>query len=231
MIRFDLLSAVPELLVSPLNHSIVKNARDKALLDVHLHDLHDYSEDKHRKIDDTPYGGGAGMVMSPQPIYSCIQQLLSERPYDEIVFMAPDGIPFTQTEANMLSTKKNIIILCGHYKGVDHRIRDHVITREYSIGDYVLSGGELPALVIVDAVARLIPGVIGDAENALKDSFQDGLLDCEAYTRPATFNGWKVPEVLTGGDHAKIEKWRHENALERTKRLRPDMYETYLNEQ
>jgi len=230
MMRFDLLSAVPDLLVSPLNHSIVKNARDKALLEVHIHDLHDHSEDKHRKIDDNPYGGGAGMVMSPQPIYSCIQQLLSERPYDEIVFMAPDGIPFTQAEANKLSTKENIIILCGHYKGVDHRIRDHVITREYSIGDYVLSGGELPALVIVDAVARLIPGVIGDAESALKDSFQDGLLDCEAYTRPATFNGWKVPDVLTGGDHAKIENWRHENALERTKQLRPDMYEKYLNE-
>jgi tRNA (guanine37-N1)-methyltransferase len=228
--RFDLISAVPDLLRSPLEHSIVKKARDKGLLDVHIHDLRDYSEDKHRKVDDTPYGGGPGMVLTPQPINSCIESLKAERDYDEILFMAPDGIPFTQAEANKLSGLNRVIILCGHYKGVDQRIRDHVVTKEYSLGDFVLSGGELPALVIVDAVARLLPGVLGDAVSALNDSFQDGLLDCEAYSRPAEFNGWKVPETLLSGDHAKIEAWRHNNALERTKRLRPDLYDKFLNE-
>jgi len=228
--RFDLISAVPDLLRSPLEHSIVKKARDKGLLDVHIHDLRDYSEDKHRKVDDTPYGGGPGMVLTPQPINSCIESLKAVGDYDEILFMAPDGIPFTQAEANKLSGLKRVAILCGHYKGVDQRIRDHVVTKEYSLGDFVLSGGELPALVIVDAVARLLPGVLGDAVSALNDSFQDGLLDCEAYSRPAEFNGWKVPETLLSGDHSKIEAWRHNNALERTKRLRPDLYDKFLNE-
>lgn len=228
--RFDLISAVPDLLRSPLEHSIVMKARDKGLLDVRIHDLRDYSADKHRKVDDTPYGGGPGMVMTPQPIHACIEALKTDGDFDEILFMAPDGIPFTQAEANKLSGLKRVAILCGHYKGVDHRIRDHVVTKEYSLGDFVLSGGELPALVIVDAVTRLLPGVLGDAVSALNDSFMDGLLDCEAYTRPAEYNGWRVPETLLGGDYAKIEAWRHENALERTKRLRPDLYDKFLNE-
>lgn len=228
--RFDIISAVPDLLYSPIDYSIVRKARDKGYLDVRVHDLHDYSEDKHRKVDDAPYGGGPGMVLAPQPIYSCIEALKAEGAYDEVLFMAPDGIPFTQAEANKLSALKRIIILCGHYKGVDQRIRDNVVTREYSLGDFVLSGGELPALVIVDAVARILPGVLGDAVSALNDSFQDGLLDSETYTRPAVFNGWTVPEVLLGGDHTKIEAWRHDNALERTKRLRPDLYQKFLNE-
>lgn len=228
--RFDLISAVPDLLRSPLDHSIVRKARDKNLLHTEIHDLRDFSHDKHRKIDDYPYGGGPGMVLTPQPILSCVEHLTAQRTYDEVLFMAPDGIPFTQKEANWLSSRKNIIILCGHYKGVDQRIRDNIITKEYSLGDFVLSGGELPALVIVDAVARLLPGVLGDAVSALNDSFQNGLLDNEAYTRPAEINGWTVPEVLLGGDHARIETWKQENALERTRKLRPDLYEKFLNE-
>jgi len=229
--RFDILSAVPALLHSPLNHSIVQIAREKGLMDVNIHDLHDYSTDKHRKVDDTPYGGGPGMVLSAQPIFSCVQALQEQKHYDEILFMAPDGIPFDQYEANKLSIMDRVIIICGHYKGIDHRVREHLVTKEYSIGDYVLSGGELPALVIVDAVARLIPGVLGDAVSALEDSFQDHLLDCETYTRPSVFNGWEVPKVLMSGDHSNIREWRHQNALERTKRLRPDLYRKFLNEQ
>ncbi len=229
MIRFDLLSAVPDMLHSPLNHSIIKNARDKQLADVHVHNLRDYSEDKHRKVDDYPFGGGAGMVLTPQPVFSCHEALSKERTYDEVLFMTPDAPVFTQQDANRLSLCSNIMILCGHYKGVDQRIRDEIITREFSIGDYVLSGGELPALVVTDAVIRLIPGVLGDAESALSDSFMDDLLDAPHYTRPAEFEGLSVPEVLRSGDHNKIRQWRLQQSEKKTASLRPDLYKHYLN--
>lgn len=231
MIRIDLISAVPGLLGSPLDHSIVKKARDGEFLEVYVHDLRDYTEDKHRKIDDYPYGGASGMVLTAQPIFSCIRALQQQRSYDEILFMAPDGEPFLQKEANRLSLSKNIIILCGHYKGVDQRIRDTLITREYSMGDFVLSGGEIPALAVVDAIARLIPGVLGDAESALEDSFQDDLLGPPVYTRPPQFEGLNVPEVLTSGNHAKIKDWEMSESIKRTKQRRPDLYKIYLNEQ
>lgn len=230
MMRIDIISAVPELLESPINHSIIKNARENGLVEIHIHDLREYSEDKHNKVDDYPYGGGAGMVLTPQPIFSCIEKLKSEREYDEILFTAPDGEPFDQAAANDLSIRKNILILCGHYKGVDQRVRDALITREFSIGDYVLSGGELPALVITDAIVRLLPGVLGDAESALGDSFQNGLLEGPVYTRPAEFRDMEVPEVLRSGDHQKVENWRHEQSLERTKKQRPDIYRKFLKE-
>ncbi|MDX1618083.1 MAG: tRNA (guanosine(37)-N1)-methyltransferase TrmD [Balneolaceae bacterium] len=231
MMRIDIISAVPELLESPLDHSIVKNARESGNVEIYIHDLRDYSEDKHNKVDDYPYGGGAGMVLTPQPIFSCIESLKRERSYDEIIFTAPDGDRFDQDAANDLSIKNNIIVLCGHYKGVDQRVRDALITQEYSIGDYVLSGGELPALVIIDAVVRLLPGVLGDADSALNDSFQNGLLEGPVYTRPATFKGMDVPEVLRSGDHQKIEKWRHEQSLERTKKQRPEIYKKFIKEE
>lgn len=231
MIRIDIISAVPRLLESPLNYSIVGRARKKGLAEVHIHDLRDYSEDKHNKVDDYPYGGGAGMVLTPQPVFSCIESLQNERTYEEVIFTAPDGEPFTQETANELSIRKNILILCGHYKGVDQRVRDALITREFSIGDYVLSGGELPALVMTDAIVRLLPGALGDSESALNDSFQSGLLDSPAYTRPAVFKGMKVPDVLRSGDHQKIKKWREAKALERTKKLRPDIYKNFSKEQ
>lgn len=230
MIRIDLISAVPGLLHSPLDHSIVKKARDGGFLEVHVHDLRDYTVDKHKKIDDYPYGGSSGMVLTPQPIFSCIRKLQSERTYDEVIFMAPDGDLFTQKEANKLSLLKNIIILCGHYKGIDQRIRDTLITREISLGDFVLSGGELPALAVVDALARLIPGVLGDAESALDDSFQDDLLGTPVYTRPPDFEGLKVPDVLSSGNHAKIHDWNLNESIKRTKERRPDLYAKYLNE-
>jgi tRNA (guanine37-N1)-methyltransferase len=231
VIRIDLISAVPDLLHSPLHNSIVGRAQDKELVDIHVHDLRDYSEDKHNKVDDYPYGGGAGMVLTPQPIFSCIEALQSERDYDEIIFTTPGAPEFTQDAATELSLSKNFIVLCGHYKGVDQRVRDILITREYSVGDVVLSGGELPALMIVDAVVRLIPGVLGDAESALSDSFQSSLLEGPVYTRPAEFKGMKVPDVLRSGDHKKVDAWRHEQALKRTKQDRPDLYEAYLKEQ
>jgi tRNA (guanine37-N1)-methyltransferase len=229
MIRFDLISAVPDLLISPLEHSIVKIARTKGFVETNIHNLRDYSTDKHRKVDDYPYGGGAGMVLTPQPVFSCIEALKQERSYDEIIFMTPDAPVFTQADANTLSLKKNFIILCGHYKGIDQRVRDSLITKEYSVGDFVLSGGELPALVVVDAVSRLIPGVLGDAESALEDSFMDDLLDAPAYTRPAEFKGMNVPEVLTSGNHANVEKWREQQRINKTSRLRPDLYKKFLN--
>lgn len=229
MIRFDLISAVPDLLKSPLEHSIVKIARTKGFVETNIHSLRDYSTDKHRKVDDYPYGGGAGMVLTPQPVFACIEKLKHEREYDEIIFMTPDAPVFTQPDANALSLKKNIIILCGHYKGMDQRVRDSLVTKEYSIGDFVLSGGELPALVVVDAVSRLIPGVLGDAESALEDSFMDDLLDGPVYTRPAIFKGMNVPEILTSGNHANVEKWREEQRLKKTSRLRPDLYKKFLN--
>lgn len=229
--RIDIISAVPQVLESPLNHSIVGNAQDNGLVDIQIHDLRDYSEDKHNKVDDYPYGGGAGMVLTPQPIFSCIEKLKSERDYDEVIFTAPGGEPFDQQTANQLSIKQNLIILCGHYKGVDQRVRDALITREISIGDFVLSGGELPALVIADAVVRLLPGVLGDAESALSDSFQnEGLIEGPVYTRPAKYKGMKVPDVLRSGDHQKVEQWRREKSLERTKQQRPDIYKKFLKE-
>jgi tRNA (guanine37-N1)-methyltransferase len=230
MIRIDLISAVPGLLTSPLDHSIVKRAKESNYLEVFVHDLRDYTVDKHRKIDDYPYGGSSGMVLSAQPIFDCIRSLKAERKYDEVIFMAPDGEPFTQKIANRLSLLGNIIILCGHYKGVDQRVREKLITREISLGDFVLSGGELPALAIVDAVARLIPGVLGDAESALEDSFMDDLLGPPVYTRPPDFEGLKVPDVLTSGNHANIKKWESDQSLERTMTRRPDLYKKYLNE-
>jgi len=223
MIRFDLISAVPALLSGPLDHSIVKRAKDKNLVDIRIHDLRSFTSDKHLKIDDYPYGGDPGMVLSPQPIFDCIQHLCEQRSYDEIIFTAPDGIPFTQKEANTLSLKKNVIVLCGHYKGIDQRIREHLITKEYSIGDVVLSGGELPAMMIVDAIVRLLPGAIGDAGSALNDSFQDGLLEAPVYTRPVDFNGWLVPDVLRSGDPKKIKAWQDEQSIEKTKSRRKDL--------
>jgi tRNA (guanine37-N1)-methyltransferase len=214
---------MPEALESPLHCSIVQRAQDKGLVEIHIHNLRDWSLRKHRKVDDYPFGGEAGMVMQIEPVYRCIEQLKSERNYDEVIFTSPDGEILDQPIANQLSLMENLIILCGHYKGVDYRIREHLVTREISIGNYVLTGGELPAAIIADAVIRLIPGAIGDEQSALNDSFQDNLLEAPVYTRPAEFNGWKVPEVLLSGNFAKIEEWKMQQALERTKRLRPDL--------
>lgn len=230
MMRIDIISAVPDLLNSPLDHSIIKNAREKKLVDIYTHDLRDYTKDKHRRIDDYPYGGGAGMVLTAQPIFSCIEALSREREYDEVIFTAPEGRVFDQQEANRLSLKKNIMILCGHYKGIDERVRQKLITQEVSIGDYVLSGGELPALVITDAVVRLLPGVLGDAESALDDSFQQDLLSGPLYTRPAEFEGMRVPDVLQSGDHKKVMEWRQEQAEQKTRKYRPDLYKKFIND-
>ncbi|MEX0982328.1 MAG: tRNA (guanosine(37)-N1)-methyltransferase TrmD [Bacteroidales bacterium] len=221
--RIDILTVLPELLKGPLDHSIVKRARDKGLVEIVVHHLRDYSDDKHRKVDDYPFGGEAGMVMSIQPIEVAIQKLKSERDYDEIIFTTPDAPVFSQHTANKLSSMKNLIILCGHYKGVDQRVRDHLVTMELSIGDYVLSGGELAAAVITDSIVRIIPGAISDSTSALSDSFQDNLLSPPVYTRPADYKGWKVPEILLSGHAAKIEEWKQEQALEKTRKLRPDL--------
>ena len=228
--RIDIISAVPDLLQSPLNHSIIGRAKKENIVNILIHDLRDYTEDKHRKIDDYPYGGGPGMVLTPQPIFSCIEKLLKERSYDEVIFTAPDGEIFDQKSANGLSVKKNIIILCGHYKGVDQRVRDSLITREYSIGNYVLSGGELPALVITDAIVRLLPGSLGDSESALTDTFQDELLEGPVYTRPADFRKMKVPEILLSGDHKKVKNWKFEKSVEWTRKKRPELFKKYKNE-
>ncbi|HBZ37638.1 MAG TPA: tRNA (guanosine(37)-N1)-methyltransferase TrmD [Balneola sp.] len=225
--RIDIISAVPKLLTGPLENSIVNRAKERGLVEIFIHDLRDFTEDKHNKIDDYPYGGDAGMVLTPQPIFSCIEHLTSERKYDEIIFTAPDGEQFNQSEANRLSLKENVMILCGHYKGIDQRVRDVLITKEYTIGDYVLSGGELPAMVITDALVRLIPNVIGDAGSALSDSFQNGLLEAPVYTRPAEFKGLEVPKILCSGDHKKIEAWKTEQSLKRTKERRKDLYEKF----
>ncbi len=221
--RIDIISVLPELLESPLGHSILKRAQTKGLVEIEMHYLRDFASNKHRTVDDYAYGPDAGMVMMVEPIYKAIEKLKSEREYDEIIYTSPDGEPLTQNLSNQLSTKKNILILCGHYKGIDHRVREHLITREISIGDYVLSGGELAAAVIVDSVVRLVPGVLSDETSALTDSFQDSLLAPPVYTRPAEFNGWKVPEILLSGNFKEIEKWQMEQALERTKRLRPNL--------
>ena len=223
VMRIDLLTVMPEALESPLHCSIVQRAQDKGLVEIHIHNLRDWTLNKHRKVDDYPFGGDAGMVMQIEPVFRCMEHLKAERDYDEVIFTSPDGERLSQPIANELSMCENLMILCGHYKGVDYRIREHLITREISIGDYVLTGGELPAAVIADAVVRLIPGAIGDEQSALTDSFQDGLLEAPIYTRPAEFNGWRVPEVLLSGHQARIDEWQMQQALERTKRLRPEL--------
>lgn len=221
--RIDIITVLPEMLEGPLGCSILQRAQNKGLVEMHIHNLRDYTTNRHRKVDDYPFGGEAGMVMQIQPVDACISELKGQRTYDEVIFTSPDGEMFNQPMANSLSLLNNIIILCGHYKGVDHRIREHLITREISIGDYVLTGGELPAAVIADAIVRLIPGAIGDEQSALSDSFQDNLLSAPVYTRPADYKGWKVPDILLSGHQAKIDDWRYEQALERTRRLRPDL--------
>jgi tRNA (guanine37-N1)-methyltransferase len=221
--RIDIISVQPELLVSPLDHSIMKRAKEKGLLEVVIHNLREYGLGRHNQVDDYQFGGGAGMVMMVEPIATCIDKLKAEREYDEIIYMTPDGETLNQSIANRLSLKENLIILCGHYKGVDERIREHYITMDISIGDFVLSGGELPAAVLVDSLGRLLPGVLNDETSALFDSFQDDLLAPPVYTRPSEINGWTVPEVLLSGNDKKIEDWRAEKAYERTKKRRPDL--------
>lgn len=221
--RFDIITTLPRLLDSPFGDSILKRAIQKQRVEVHVHDLRQYATDKHRTTDDYAFGGGAGMVMLIEPIDRCIQKLKSERPYDDVIYMSPDGELFNQRMANELSLRQNLILLCGHYKGVDERVREHLITREISIGDYVLSGGELAAAVVADAVIRLLPGVLSDETSALTDSFQDNLLAPPVYTRPANYCGWPVPDILLSGHQAKIEAWRHEKAVERTRQRRPGL--------
>ena len=221
--RIDILSVMPDALESPLHCSILQRAQDKGLVEIHVHNLRDWSLRKHRKVDDYPFSGEAGMVMQIEPVFRCMEQLESERKYDEVIFTSPDGDILDQPMANSLSLANNLMILCGHYKGIDYRIREHLITKEISMGNYVLTGGELPAAVIADAVVRLIPGAIGDEQSALNDSFQDNLLEAPIYTRPAEFNGWKVPDVLLSGNQAKIEEWKYQQSLERTKKLRPEL--------
>ena len=226
--RIDILTVVPELLESPLQHSIVGRAQQQGFLELHIHNIRDYATNKWRRVDDYPFGGEAGMILQIEPIDRAISDLKSQRHYDEVIYTSPDGETFNQGIANQMSLQENLIILCGHYKGIDQRIREHLITREISVGDYVLTGGELPAAIMTDAVVRLLPGVIGDAESALSDTFQDDLLAPPIYTRPADYKGWQVPEVLLSGHAARIESWKMECALERTKQLRPDLYEKHL---
>ena len=221
--RIDILTVMPDALESPMHTSILQRAQDKGLVEIHVHNLRDWSLRKHRKVDDYPFGGEAGMVMQIEPVWRCMEELKSQRDYDEIIFTSPDGEQLDQPMANALSLKENIMILCGHYKGVDYRIREHLITKEITIGDYVLTGGELPAAVIADAVVRLLPGAIGDEQSALSDSFQDGLIEAPVYTRPEVFNGWHVPEILLSGHAAKIAEWKMQQSLERTRRLRPNL--------
>ena len=229
--RIDILTIFPEMFQGPFNHSIIKRAVDKNIAEIHLHNIRDYSTDKHKKVDDYPYSGGAGMVMMASPIVSLIEELKSQRTYDEIIFMSPDGQVFNQSTANKMSSFENIMILCGHYKGVDERVREHYITMDISVGDYVLSGGEIGAMIVTDSLIRLIPGVLGDETSALSDSFQDGLLSPPVYTRPASFKGINVPEILLSGNERKIAEWKYEQALERTKMRRPDLYEKYMKDQ
>ncbi len=223
MIRIDILSIVTELLDSPLNHSIIQRAKNKGLVELHIHDLREYGKGKYKQVDDYGFGGDAGMIMMIEPVYKLISKLKKEREYDEIIYMSPDGELLGQQLANTLSCKKNLIILCGHFKGIDHRIREHIITKEISIGNYVLSGGELPAAVLCDAIIRLIPGAISDETSALSDSFQDNMLASPVYTRPADFNGWKVPDILLSGNPKLIKEWQDDQAIKRTKELRPEL--------
>ena len=221
--RIDIITVLPEMFESPLNCSILKRAQNKGLAEIVVHNLRDYTLDKHRKVDDYPFGGEAGMVMMIEPIDRCISHLKSQRDYDDVIFMTPDGEQLTQRMANTLSLSENLIILCGHYKGIDYRIREHLVTKEITIGDYVLTGGELPAIILTDGVVRLFPGAIGDEQSALSDSFQDDLLAPPIYTRPADYKGWKVPDILLSGHQAKIDAWKHEQAVERTRLLRPGL--------
>jgi len=229
--RIDIISAVPQLLEDFYTKSIIGNAVDQELVTVHIHNLRDYTDDPHRKIDDYPYGGGGGMVLSPQPIFDCIEKLKGQRKYDEIIFTTPAGKPFNQEQANKLSLEENIIILCGHYKGVDQRVRDVLVTKEISLGDFVLTGGEIPAMAITDAIVRLIPGVLGDAESALSDSFQDDLLEGPVYTRPHEYRGIQVPDILTSGNHKQIEEWKFKQAQQQTRDVRPDLYKQFLDKE
>jgi tRNA (guanine37-N1)-methyltransferase len=222
--RIDIITGLPKLLESPLQESILKRAQEKEIVEIVVHDLRAYTHDKHHTIDDTPYGGGAGMVLKPEPFFECVEHLNAQRTYDEVIFLSADGEVLTQKVATELSLKNNLMMLCGHYKGIDQRVREMLVTREISIGDYVLTGGELAAAVVVDAVVRLIPGVLNDGESALTDSFQDGLLGCQQFTRPAEFRGVTVPDVLLSGDHQEIERWRQEQREHRTKRLRGDNF-------
>ncbi len=221
--RIDILTVVPELLESPFNHSILKRAKDKGLAEIYIHNIRDWATDKHKRVDDYAFSKGAGMVMMIEPIDKAISELKAQRSYDEIIFLTPDAAKFTQQDANQLSMKGNLMILCGHYKGIDQRVRDFLVTREFSIGDYVLTGGELAAAIISDAIVRLLPGVLSDETSALTDSFQDGLLTPPVYTRPAEYKGWKVPEILLSGNDQLIEEWKMEQAIERTRRIRPDL--------
>ncbi|MFO7791018.1 MAG: tRNA (guanosine(37)-N1)-methyltransferase TrmD [Bacteroidales bacterium] len=221
--RIDIITVLPELLESPLGHSIIKRAKDKSLVDIHLHDLREFGKGKHRQVDDYAYGNDSGMVMMIEPVDACISALKKQRHYDEVIYTSPDGELFDQPMANHLSLSKNLIILCGHYKGIDHRIREHIITKEISIGNYVLTGGELPAAVMVDSIVRLIPGVLSDETSALSDSFQDRLLSAPVYTRPADYKGWRIPDVLISGNFKLIDAWKEKQAWERTRKLRPDL--------
>ncbi|RUA26812.1 MAG: tRNA (guanosine(37)-N1)-methyltransferase TrmD [Bacteroidetes bacterium] len=221
--RIDIITLFPEMFEGPFGHSIVKRAIDKGIVEIHTHNLRDYSTNKHKKVDDAPYAGKGGMLMTAQPIADCIDALKSERDYDEVFYTSPDGVLLDQQVVNQYSDYNNIIILCGHYKGIDERIREHYITKEFSIGNYVLSGGELAAMVFVDSIVRIIPGAIGDEMSALSDSFQDGLVAPPAYTRPRDFRGWKVPDILLSGNEKKIEEWKHEQAVKRTKERRPNL--------
>lgn len=228
--RIDIITAVPKILDSPLNESMLKKARERGVIEVEVHDLRDCAHDKHKTVDDSPYGGGAGMVLKPEPVFEAVEKLLAERTYDDVVLLTPDGETFTQRIANELSLKESLIFICGHYKGIDERIRERLVTREISIGDYVLTGGEIAALAVVDSVIRVLPGALGDSESALNDSFQTGLLDSPQYTRPADFRGMKVPDVLLAGDHEEVKKWREQKSIERTSARRPDLMERYLSE-
>lgn len=223
VMRIDILTIFPGMFEGPFSHSIVRRAIDKGLADIHLHDIRDFATGRHRRVDDYPFGGGAGMVMMIEPIERCINMLKSERTYDEVIYMTPDGELLNQAMANSLSTRSNLILLCGHYKGIDERIRQHLVTLEISVGDYVLSGGELPAAILTDALVRLVPGVLGDETSALSDSFQDQLLSPPVYTRPADYKGWKVPDILLSGHDLKIAEWRHEQSVQRTKDRRPGL--------
>jgi len=225
MMRIDVVTGLPKILSSPLSESIIKRAQEKALVEIVVHDLRDYASDKHRTIDDTPYGGGAGMILKPEPMFGCVDALQQQRTYDDVIYLTADGERLTQRAANELSLRKNLLLLCGHYKGIDERIRETLVTREISIGDYVLTGGELPALVLVDAIVRLLPGAMSDGESLMRDSFQTNLLDAPQYTRPAEFRGMKVPEVLLSGNHREIATWREEQALKRTRQRRSDLIE------
>ena len=227
--RIDIITIFPDFFKNTLDFSIIKKAQEKKIVDFHIHNLRDYSENKQKSIDDYQFGGGAGMVMNIQPIYNCINNLKIKRKYDEVIYLTPDGEKLNQGLCNSLSLNQNIILLCGHYKGIDHRVREHLITKEVSIGDYVITGGELPACILIDAIVRLIPGVISDETSALYDSFQDNMLTPPIYTRPSDFNGWKVPEVLLSGNQSEIEKWRDKKAMERTNKLRPDLLEKNID--